>query len=160
MAATPLTEVGRRVLANVDADRGDYASGMLRVPVADYLDPDLFAREVEAIFRRKPIMVALTCDVPDPGDYTTLDIADRPLLIMRGEDGVGSGNRIVLICRDQRELNIDMSVAPIRDSDNASIGVVLGRPGAVPDVLVHDADTAMYDAKHHSRAAADEAGGS
>ena len=42
-----------------------------------------------------------------------------------GSDGVGSGNRIVLICRDQSELTIDMSVAPIRDSDNVSIGVVL-----------------------------------
>src|SRR4029077_18214702 len=29
------------------------------------------------------------------------------------------------ICRDQRELHIDMSAAPIRDSDSTSIGVVL-----------------------------------
>jgi len=88
MTATPLSEVGKRVLANVDADRGDYTDAMLRVPAADYLDPDLFAREVEAVFRRSPIMVALACDIPEPGDFTTLDIADRPIVVMRGEDGV------------------------------------------------------------------------
>ena len=59
-------------------------------------------------------------------DEITRETAEDPVLrLLRGEDGAGSGNRIVLICRDQRELNIDMSVAPIRDSDNASIGVVL-----------------------------------
>jgi len=59
-------------------------------------------------------------------DEITRETAEDPVLrLLRGEDGAGSGNRIVLICRDQCELNIDMSVAPIRDSDNASIGVVL-----------------------------------
>ena len=50
------------------------------------------------------------------------DPVDRRL---QGDESVGPGNRSLLICRDQRELNIDMSVASIRDSDNASIGVVL-----------------------------------
>jgi diguanylate cyclase (GGDEF)-like protein/PAS domain S-box-containing protein len=44
---------------------------------------------------------------------------------LMGDDGAGSANRCLLISRDQRELNIDMSVASIRDNDNASIGVVL-----------------------------------
>ena len=33
MVATPLTELGRRLLANVDADRGDFADAMMKVPV-------------------------------------------------------------------------------------------------------------------------------
>ena len=88
MTAMPLTELGRRVLANVDADRGDYAPGMLTVPVEQYRDPALFEREVEVVFRRNPIMVALSADIPAAGDFTTLDIADRPILVMRGDDGV------------------------------------------------------------------------
>jgi phenylpropionate dioxygenase-like ring-hydroxylating dioxygenase large terminal subunit len=87
MVAIPLTELGKRVLANVDADRGDYLPDMLRVPVAEYRDVELFDREVEVAFRRNPIMVALTCDIPNPGDFTTLDIADRPLVVIRGDDG-------------------------------------------------------------------------
>jgi phenylpropionate dioxygenase-like ring-hydroxylating dioxygenase large terminal subunit len=88
MVAMPLTELGKRVLANVDADRGDYAEEMLTVPAEQYRDPELFVREVEAAFRRSPLMVALSVDIPEAGDYTTLDIADRPIVVVRGEDGV------------------------------------------------------------------------
>jgi phenylpropionate dioxygenase-like ring-hydroxylating dioxygenase large terminal subunit len=97
MVAMPLSDVGRRVLANVDAERGDYADSQLRVPVADYLDEALFRREVEAAFRRNPIMVALTCDIPNAGDFTTLDIADRPIVVVRGEDGVA--RTFLNVCR-------------------------------------------------------------
>jgi phenylpropionate dioxygenase-like ring-hydroxylating dioxygenase large terminal subunit len=88
MVATPLTELGKRVLANVDADHGDYGDGMLLVPVSTYRDPARFAAELEVAYRRNPIMVALSCDVPEPGDFTTLDIAGRPVVVTRGEDGV------------------------------------------------------------------------
>lgn len=88
MAAMSLTELGKRVLANVDADRGDYAADMLTVPVEQYRDAALFEREIEAVFRRSPIMVALSADIPAVGDFTTLDIADRPILVIRGDDGV------------------------------------------------------------------------
>jgi phenylpropionate dioxygenase-like ring-hydroxylating dioxygenase large terminal subunit len=87
MVAMPLTELGKRVLANVDADRGDYTDGMLAVPVEQYRDRMLFEREVEAAFRRSPIMVALSVDIPSAGDFTTLDIVDRPIVVVRGEDG-------------------------------------------------------------------------
>jgi phenylpropionate dioxygenase-like ring-hydroxylating dioxygenase large terminal subunit len=87
MVAMPLTELARRVLANVDRDRGDYADAPLQVPAAEYLDADLYEKEVEAAFRRSPIMVALSVDLPEPGDFTSLDIAGRPIVVMRGTDG-------------------------------------------------------------------------
>ena len=59
-------------------------------------------------------------------DELTREPAEDPVgRRLKGDESVGPGNRSLLICRDQRELNIDMSVASIRDSDNASIGVVL-----------------------------------
>jgi len=59
-------------------------------------------------------------------DEVTRAPAEDPVgRCLKGDESVGPGNRSLLICRDQRELNIDMSVASIRDSDNASIGVVL-----------------------------------
>ena len=88
MAASPLTDVGKRLLANVTAERGDYTDDILRVPVAQYRDPERFEREVEVSFRRSPLMVALACDIPSPGDFTALDIADRPIVVVRGDDGV------------------------------------------------------------------------
>ena len=59
-------------------------------------------------------------------DEVTREPAKDPVdRCLQGDESVGPGNRSLLICRDQRELNIDMSVAPIRDSNSASIGVVL-----------------------------------
>jgi diguanylate cyclase (GGDEF)-like protein/PAS domain S-box-containing protein len=50
------------------------------------------------------------------------DFVDRCL---RGDDLTGPGNRSVMICRDQSERYIDVSVASIRNRDGASFGVVL-----------------------------------
>jgi diguanylate cyclase (GGDEF)-like protein/PAS domain S-box-containing protein len=59
-------------------------------------------------------------------DEVTRDPAEDPVdRCLKGGEGAGPANRCLLISRDQRELNIDMSVASILDSDNASIGVVL-----------------------------------
>ena len=110
------------------------------------------------------------------GDEILRVVAEQLRPAVRTDDTVTrfGGDEFVIVCHDvvneERAGTIAHRVAaavavPValhgRDVVvNASIGVVLGRPGAVPDVLVHDADTAMYDAKHHSRAAADDAGGS
>ena len=88
MGAMPLTDLGRRVLANVDADRGDWAESIMTIPADQYRDPARFEHEVDAAFRRSPLMVALSVDIPNAGDFTTLDIADRPIVVVRGEDGV------------------------------------------------------------------------
>ena len=44
MAATPLTDLAGRLLANVDANRGDYAPSMMTVPADEYRDTARFAR--------------------------------------------------------------------------------------------------------------------
>lgn len=88
MAATPLTEVGRRLVANVEAGHADHAESVMLVPPADYRDPARFEREMEAVYRRNPLLVALTVDIPNPGDFTTMEIAGRPIVVIRGDDGV------------------------------------------------------------------------
>ena len=46
MAATPLTDVAQRLLANVDAEHGDYSEAMLNVPVVKYRDEARFQQEL------------------------------------------------------------------------------------------------------------------
>jgi phenylpropionate dioxygenase-like ring-hydroxylating dioxygenase large terminal subunit len=88
MTATPLISVAKRLLANVDGDRGDLATDLLKVPVASYRDPERFQREIDGIFLRCPLLVALSVDVAEPGDFSALTIAGRPVLVTRGDDGV------------------------------------------------------------------------
>ena len=84
MAATPLISVAKRLLANVDADHADYSETIVNVAVRSYSDTDRFEREVENIFLRSPLLVALSCDLREHGDFASLVIAGRPILVVRG----------------------------------------------------------------------------
>jgi phenylpropionate dioxygenase-like ring-hydroxylating dioxygenase large terminal subunit len=88
MAATPLTDLATRLLANIDAGHSEFAASMMKVPAEEYRDPVRFEREVEALFRRGPMMVALSVDIAAAGDFTTMEIAGRPIVVVRGDDGV------------------------------------------------------------------------
>jgi phenylpropionate dioxygenase-like ring-hydroxylating dioxygenase large terminal subunit len=80
-------EVAKRLLANVEADGPDQCDSPMKVPVTSYLDPVRWEREVRQIFLKVPLLVALSCDVPEPGDFTTAEICGRPIVVMRGDDG-------------------------------------------------------------------------
>ena len=87
-----------RVMAHrAKGNSTDMAPAMYRNPIVTYTDPERYDVEIERLFRGGPIMACLSCDIAKPGDYVTLSIADVPLLIMRGQDGVARGFRNV--CR-------------------------------------------------------------
>lgn len=83
----PFGEVLARLRRNVEAGLPDMADTPMKLPAASYADPEQFQREVERIFLRVPLLVALSCEVREPGDYVTLEIVGRPLLVVRGDDG-------------------------------------------------------------------------
>jgi phenylpropionate dioxygenase-like ring-hydroxylating dioxygenase large terminal subunit len=57
------------------------------VPSDHYLDPERWAREMELIFKRVPLMLALSAELPAPGDYKAMDVMGRPILITRDKAG-------------------------------------------------------------------------
>jgi len=62
--------------------------GPSRVPAWVYSDPDLYRRERETIFRgRSWNYVALTCELPNPGDFKRSWVADMPVIVTRDEAG-------------------------------------------------------------------------
>jgi phenylpropionate dioxygenase-like ring-hydroxylating dioxygenase large terminal subunit len=71
-------------LANGTTDSVPYN---LRVPAAHYTDDTQAATEIERLFRREPLLVALTPDLPSPGDYLTHDAAGTSLLLVRDQAG-------------------------------------------------------------------------
>lgn len=79
--------IAERIVAHHRNDTTDQADGIMEVPVSTYSDPGRWAREVEAIFKHLPVMVALTCEVPKAGDYKAFEMVGIPLLITRGKDG-------------------------------------------------------------------------
>ena len=75
----------KKLLAENATDRAPYA---LQVPAEHYVSPDQYALEVEAMFRKRPLLVALTPHIPEEGDYLTHEALDTSLLLVRDRDRV------------------------------------------------------------------------
>lgn len=59
-----------------------------RVPTRSYTDKDQWKAEMELVFKRVPLMLAFTAELPNPGDYKAMDAVGMPVLINRDKTGV------------------------------------------------------------------------
>jgi len=84
---TTYGDIAATLLDYVENDRTDLVDAVLRVPAETYLDPDRFDREIALIFKRLPLMLALSIELPKPNDYKAMDVLGLPVLITRGKDG-------------------------------------------------------------------------
>ncbi|AYN40327.1 aromatic ring-hydroxylating dioxygenase subunit alpha [Streptomyces dangxiongensis] len=80
--------LAQRALIHLEQGTTDQAHDILRVPVSDYLDAGLWHEEIDRVFKRVPLMAALTAELPRPGDYKAVDMLGVPLLLSRGRDGL------------------------------------------------------------------------
>lgn len=87
MARNTLIEMTRSLIAHGDAGTMELADEVVRIPASAYTDEALFEREKRQIFRRLPLMVAPSCELPEPGDFKAMDICGVPLLLTRQKDG-------------------------------------------------------------------------
>lgn len=71
----------------VETNSTDQAADVLTVPAASYVDPVQWQREMDLIFHRLPLMLALSIELPKSGDYKAMDALGKPVLITRGKDG-------------------------------------------------------------------------
>jgi phenylpropionate dioxygenase-like ring-hydroxylating dioxygenase large terminal subunit len=92
-----LLALTRRAFAHHRAGTTDQAPSTMAIPVAAYADPVRYAREVERIFRHLPIALALSIELPHPGDWRAMHVLGVPVLIVRGDDGVARA--FLNVCR-------------------------------------------------------------
>jgi choline monooxygenase len=78
--------LARRLLDHIENKTTDLADEVLEVSTDVYLGAH-HDREVEVLFRGRPLLLALSGALPAPGSYRTVDICGTPLLLARGEDG-------------------------------------------------------------------------
>lgn len=81
-------DIAEKMLDYVENDRTFMTDKVMKVPVRAYLDPDQWAAEMELIFHRLPLMLALTCEMPNPGDYKAMEAVGKPILITRDKVGI------------------------------------------------------------------------
>ena len=58
-----------------------------RVPATHYTDTARFLRESKALFHDAPLVAGLSCDLPQPGTFFTLDLGSVPVLVVRDQAG-------------------------------------------------------------------------
>ena len=79
-------ELATRALKHFNEGTTDLAPSQLRIPLTAYTDEEQYRAERQAVFFESPIAVALSLEVPEPGDFQTQTVMDIPLLITRDLD--------------------------------------------------------------------------
>ena len=82
------SELASRALKHFNEGTTDRAPSQMRIPVSAYTDEAQFQAERQAVFFESPIAVALSLEIPKPGDFLTQTIMDKPLLLTRDKEGV------------------------------------------------------------------------
>lgn len=80
-----VAQMVRRAVGHAAAGTTDSTDGIYRLPVDSY-SPLSWDEEMNAIFRRLPLMLALSAEMPAPGSYKAMKVLDVPVLMVRGED--------------------------------------------------------------------------
>ena len=88
ITANDSTDLARRALAHLRNKTTDQAPATMRQPVEAYSDPERFRREVDRIFHHLPLGLALSIELPGPGSYKAFTVMEKPILLVRAEDGV------------------------------------------------------------------------
>jgi phenylpropionate dioxygenase-like ring-hydroxylating dioxygenase large terminal subunit len=83
---TRLVEITREIIAHGQAGTIPQTDDVYRVPAALYSDENRWKLEMDRVFKRLPLMLALTAELPNVGDYKAMEAVGMPVLIVRGED--------------------------------------------------------------------------
>ncbi len=116
MSREQLVAMARRNMEYADAGTVEQEPDVYKVAAANYYDPERFEAEKRQIFRRMPLVLAPSAELPQPGDYKAMEAVGMPVLLTRGQDGTvrafinscshrgtavvvdGTGNRRKFVC--------------------------------------------------------------
>jgi len=119
--------------------------GLFRVHRQVFLSQEILEREKERIFARCWIYAGHESEVPTPGDFCARRVAGRPVILVRGEDGLvrvllnTCTHRGALVCRAPRG-NARTFQCPYHAWTFNTRGELIGIPG-------EDAYSAAFDRK-------------
>ena len=81
-----LINLARRALNHCKNQTTDLTDSIMRMPIEAYIDEDRYRAERNRIFSFLPIAIGLSIELPEPGHYKTLEVLEKPLLLVRGDD--------------------------------------------------------------------------
>ena len=81
-------EITERVLSHIANRSTDVGEELWREPVENYRSQQRFEAEMERVLRRSYAAFCPSAALPDAGSYVARDAAGRPVVAVRGQDGV------------------------------------------------------------------------
>ena len=87
MEHNELVDLARRFHALWSHKTTDLAKSVREIDARRYVDAERHALERQLLFRERPQIVAMTCELPHAGDFLTRVIADVPIVVVRRESG-------------------------------------------------------------------------
>jgi phenylpropionate dioxygenase-like ring-hydroxylating dioxygenase large terminal subunit len=81
-----LIEITREIVAHGKQGTIPQTDAIFKVPASHYIDEARWQREIDRVFKRVPLMLAMTAELPNVGDYKAMEAIGMPVLIVRGED--------------------------------------------------------------------------
>jgi nitrite reductase/ring-hydroxylating ferredoxin subunit len=88
MDLVDIAEATRAGVRHGLANTFELAPEIRRIRADSYTSPRHFEVEVARVFRRLPLLLAPSVELPGPGDFRTMELAGVPVLLIRGSDGV------------------------------------------------------------------------
>lgn len=82
-----LRELARRALDLYETNTTAQAPDTMPMPVEAYLDAERWSHEMEQIFKRLPLGLALSAEFREAGSYRAMEVLGIPVLLVRGDDG-------------------------------------------------------------------------
>lgn len=76
------------ILFNIDHKITALKDNVTRNPVSAYTDPERLKREQNVLFRKYPIFMGFSCQLPDQRSFITEDRLGIPIVIVRGDDHI------------------------------------------------------------------------
>ena len=104
----------RRTIDHVKAGTIPQTDRTMSIPTTHYTDPERWQREVDLVFKRRPLMLALTCEMAEPGDYKAMDVCGVKFILSRGQDG-----------NEDKQASQHIGIGRSRDSTEGKIRVIL-----------------------------------
>ena len=76
-------KIAEKIVSHVENGTTDQAPEILKVPTSDYTSHERWSSEMKDIFQNLPLMLALSIEIPNPGDYKAMEVTGIPVLITR-----------------------------------------------------------------------------
>ena len=79
-------KIAERVVGHVQNKTTDQAEDILSIPTSDYTSEKRWESEMDKIFKELPLMLALSIEIPNKGDYKAMEVVGIPVLITRDKE--------------------------------------------------------------------------